>query len=66
MLMNREIISMIDRLVSSVMYAEIDWIINPQNNHITAFLLDFLPNGRNTTLILWEFRIDNMKFVKLE
>jgi hypothetical protein len=47
--MNREIKSVINGLISSIIYSEINGLINPKNRRTIAFLLDFIPDGGNAT-----------------
>jgi hypothetical protein len=55
LLIDREITSVITWLITSIFYAEIDGIINPQNKRITAFLFEFVRDGGIATPPLREF-----------
>jgi hypothetical protein len=63
LLINREIISVIDSLIASKIYTEINRLINPISNRITTLLFEFVPNGGNATPRLREFRINNIEFM---
>jgi hypothetical protein len=64
--MDREITSVIDDLIASIIYAEIGRLINLQNNRITTLLFEFVPNGGNATLPLNRFPPTAFRFSQLQ
>jgi hypothetical protein len=46
---------MIDRLIFSMLYAEINGLVNPKNKRLITFLLVIIPDGGNTSPCSGEF-----------
>ena len=64
--MDRAITSVIDGLIPSIIYTAINRLINLINNRINTLIDDFAPDGGNSTLMLKEYRINDMEFMMLE
>lgn len=52
---------MIDELVSSILYTEIDGLINRQNKHLNTFLIETIIKAGDYTHLLREFWIKDME-----
>ena len=66
LLNDKDVSSVIDGLIPSLIYTEIEWLINPENKRINTSLLELILDGGDYTPWLREFWIKNMEFKKLD